>query len=156
MTEKKKTKAKGVVLSDSGLMYLIEELKKQAGSKIDYWRRYANQHSRDQFKVDYGDLMNSLEAHVSKYPVSAPKDTTDSIYVSRFVNVGRLVAYAETLGVKTPDAFKDLVRQNDTDAPLDFLLELEALRSKHPKLNIQVNVTDIDDELSFLDGEIPF
>ena len=149
MTEKKKTKAKGLVLSHSGLMFLIEELKKKASSKIDYCRRIPNQGYRDQFKVEYGDLVNALEAHVSEYPVSAPEDITDSIYDSRFANVGRLVAYAETLGVKTPDAFKNLVRQNDTDAPLDFLLELEALRSKHPKLNIKVDLTDFDDEIPF-------
>jgi hypothetical protein len=147
MTDKK-TKNAGVVLSNTGLTCLIETLKKQASESVDHCRRLQSEHYRDQFKDTYDDLLNALNVYALRFPGLGDKDMSDG-YDSRFYEIGKLVAFAERLGVKSSDAFKDLVRQKDTDAPLDFLLEMEVLRSKHPKLDIQVTLVSFDDEVPF-------
>ena len=134
----------GSVLSDIQQL----RLKERAEGILQYCRLPYNRHHRDEFRETYFNLLNVFITYVSQVPDFADKDLSEPSQAP-FWNVGRLVAYAEFLGVESPEAFKDLVRNNDNGAPLDFLLDTEVLHSKYPNLEIGFTAWAIDSKLPF-------
>ena len=148
MTDKKKRAKASMKLSNTGFSWIIRTLKKRADEQMQSCRERPCKVSTVHFKEAYSDLLELLKAYLNQNPEFASTDISEDCD-DTYNNVGRLVAYAEAIGVKSPDAFKDLVRKYDFDFPLDFLCGIEALRSANPKLNFEVTRVQVDDEIPF-------
>ncbi len=148
MTDKK-AKKDGLDLSNASLVGLIETLKGQAFDEIRWRRRCSPNHSSNRpFKETYADLLEALRVYVNQNPNFASKDISEPPDRT-FHFVGEIVACATDIGIDTPDGCKNLVRKYDTAFPLDFLCEVEALRSAHPTVKFEVNRVDDENELPF-------